>query len=255
MSRLTGYRRHELYLKGDLSLSEDFECVFMDMINKRCEGMPIQYITGVESFMGMDFKVSKHTLIPRGDTEVLVECVLVYAKVAQKSLNILDMCTGSGNIAISLAKLLPQATIVAVDISEEALLVAQENSRINETADRVEFLTGDMFDALKGYGNFDIIVSNPPYIKSSEISELEPQVRLFEPKDALDGGADGLDFYREIVGKSFLFLKSGGLLVLEVGHDQAACVIKMIRDNGNYIDIELVKDLAKIDRVVLAKAI
>ncbi len=254
LSRLTGYKRHELYLKDDLVLSEGLDDAFMDMIEKRCDSVPIQYITGVESFMGMDFKVNKHTLIPRPDTEVLVQSVIKYAKLAQKSINVLDMCTGSGNIAVSLAKLLSCATIWAIDISYSAVEVARENVRLNGVEGKVEFLVGDMFCPLKNGTVFDIIVSNPPYIKSADISKLEPQVKLYEPQIALDGGMDGLDFYRELIARSALFLRSGGLLAVEVGYDQAACVIKMLKSNGSYKDIETVKDLAMIDRVVLAKA-
>jgi release factor glutamine methyltransferase len=254
MTRLTGYKRHELYLKEDLELKEGFDDAFMDMIKKRCEGIPIQYITGVESFMGMDFKVNGHTLIPRADTEVLVESVLRYAKSSQKSLKLLDLCTGSGNIAVSLAKFLPRAKITAIDISFNALEAALENARLNEVEDKIEFLAGDMFYPLKNDSVFDIIVSNPPYIKSADISGLEPQVRLHEPEIALDGGMDGLNFYRELISRSYLFLRSGGLFAVEVGHDQALSVIEMIRGNGNYKDIEAVKDIAMIDRVVLARA-
>jgi release factor glutamine methyltransferase len=254
MCRLTGYKRHELYLKEDLALKEGFDDVFMDMIQKRCEGMPIQYITGVESFMGMDFKVNEHTLIPRADTEVLVESVLKCAKSSGKNLNILDLCTGSGNIAISLAKFLPQAKVTAIDISLNALEVARGNARSNGVGDKIEFLAGDLFSPVKENSVFDIIVSNPPYIKSADISVLEPQVRLHEPEIALNGGMDGLDFYRELIARSPLFLRKGGLFAVEVGHDQADCVIEMLRSNGNYMDIEAVKDIAMIDRVVLARA-
>ena len=254
MTRLTGYKRHELYLKDGLELSEELEEAFIDMINKRCEGMPIQYITGVESFMGVDFKVNEHTLIPRPDTEVLVESVLMFANSAQKSLNILDLCTGSGNIAVSLAKLLSDAHIWAIDISSNALEVARENARLNGVNHKIEFLAGDMFKPLENGFVFDIIVSNPPYIKSADILELEPQVRMYEPETALDGGIDGLCFYREIVVQAALFLRDGGFLAVEVGHDQADCVAEMLKENGNYKDIEKVKDLAMIDRVVLARA-
>lgn len=254
MTRLTGYKRHELYLKEDMALSEGLEDAFMDMIKKRCEGIPIQYITGVESFMGMDFKVNEHTLIPRADTEVLVESILLFAKSAQKSLNILDLCTGSGNIAVSLAKLLSYAHIWAIDISVNALEVARGNARLNGVEHKIEFLAGDMFKPLENGSVFDIIVSNPPYIKSAGISGLEPQVRLYEPEIALNGGMDGLDFYRNLVEGASLFLGSGGLFAVEVGHDQAGCVTKMLKASGNYKDIEQVKDLAMIDRVVLAKA-
>lgn len=253
MTRLTGYKRHELYLKEDLELKERFDDAFMDMIKKRCEGIPIQYITGVESFMGMDFKVNGHTLIPRADTEVLVESVLMYAKSSEKSLKLLDLCTGSGNIAVSLAKFLSCAKITAIDISFNALEAALENARLNEVEDKIEFLAGDMFYPLKNDSVFDIIVSNPPYIKSADISGLEPQVRLHEPEIALDGGMDGLNFYRELISRSYLFLRSGGLFAVEVGHDQAGCVREMLRSNGNYKDIEAVKDIAMIDRVVLAR--
>jgi len=255
LARLTGYKRHELYLKDDLVLRDDFYDAFMDMIEKRSENMPIQYITGVESFMGMDFKVNRHTLIPRPDTEVLVESVVKFMRRTQGSLKVLDMCTGSGNIAVSLAKIVPNAKIWAVDVSFEAIEVARENARLNDVEYRVNFLVGDMFSPLEDCLRFDVIVSNPPYIKSDDISTLEPQVKLYEPHIALDGGIDGLRFFRELIERSPSFLKSGGLLACEVGHDQAESIKEILKLNGNYTEIETVKDLAMIDRVVLANII
>jgi len=252
MARLTGYKRHEIYLKDDPVLTEDFQRRFENMIENRREGIPLQYITGVQNFFGLDFKVDERVLIPRQDTETLVEVVLAFAKRKPHGIKILDVCTGSGNIAISLACHIPHSQITAIDISKDALDVAIENARLNNAERNIVFLQGDIFAPLKKGDVFDVIVSNPPYIPSKDIDGLEPQVKDYEPRVALDGSCDGLRFYRRLVTDAVEFLAPGALLAVETGFDQAKDVIAMLYENGNYTKIESAKDIAGIDRVVSA---
>jgi len=249
---LTGYKKHEIYL-NEIDLPEkDLECKFLDMIDKRCQGMPVQYASGVETFMGYKFFLDRNTLIPRSDTEFLVFSVLDFAKKRTGKLRILDLCTGSGNIAISLAKILEDSSVTAIDISEGAIEIAKSNALLNEVSDKVEFLVGDLFQPLQKDCRFDVIVSNPPYIRSEEISSLQPEIKFYEPKIALDGGDDGLKFYRSLVSLSHSYLSIEGLLAMEIGYDQALEITRLLEQEEKYKDIEVKKDLGGFDRVVLA---
>lgn len=185
---------------------------FLKLKNERIQGIPLQYILGEQYFMGLKFLVNKDVLIPRPDTEILVYEVLELVKKYREKVKILDLCTGSGCIAISLAKKVENAEIFASDISEKALVVAENNSRLNETS--VKFLKSDMFQNIVEK-DFDIIVSNPPYIASSDMASLSKEV-LEEPYGALDGGADGLDFYRKISENALNYLSKNGILALEI---------------------------------------
>ena len=205
--------------------------------------------------MGIDFKVNENTLIPRQDTEALVETVLEEAKVyrkesGKKTLKILDMCTGSGCIGISVGKLLDNVHITAVDISKEALKVAKENAIINNL-NNIKFIESDLFDKLNEE-KYDIIVSNPPYIRTSDIYELMEEVRNFEPMSALDGEADGLLFYKKITQNSNNYLEPSGYLLYEIGFDQGKDVEDIMITNG-FKDIRIIKDLSGLDRVVKGK--
>lgn len=252
MLRLFGCTRASLYLDEKIALTENLRQQFEYMINKRCKGVPLQYLTGVQNFYGLDFKVDGRVLIPRQDTEVLLQVVLDFAEKKDSGISILDMCTGSGNLAVSLAFRLQNSKVSAVDISKDALDVASENADIYQVAERVNFYKGDLFEPLEEGAKFDLIVSNPPYIASKDIETLEEQVKDFEPKQALDGGEDGLCFYRRIVKSAPLYLRSGGLLAFEIGFDQAKDVCEIISDDGNFTDIAALKDLAGLDRVVTA---
>lgn len=213
--------------------------------NKRIKGEPITKIFGKTNFYGYEFKVTKDVLSPRMETEILVEQVLKYAK---DKMNILDLCTGSGIIAISIAKNV-NANVVATDISDKALLVAQENAQNNQV--KVVFKNSNMFENLKKGKKFDIIVSNPPYIPSQDISKLDKEVKDYDPKIALDGGEDGLDFYRKIIKESVNFLSDKGMIFFEIGINQKKPIVKMLEKN--FDNIKVVKDYNRIDRVVYAK--
>ena len=221
---------------------------FLKLKNERIQGIPLQYILGEQYFMGLKFLVNKDVLIPRPDTEILVYEVLELVKKYREKVKILDLCTGSGCIAISLAKKVENAEIFASDISEKALVVAENNSRLNETS--VKFLKSDMFQNIVEK-DFDIIVSNPPYIASSDMASLSKEV-LEEPYGALDGGADGLDFYRKISENALNYLSKNGILALEIGYNQAEGIFDILR-KFKYNNIRLVKDYSGNDRVVIAQ--
>ena len=219
-------------------------------IEKLTKGIPLQHITHRQEFMKMDFFVDENVLIPRPDTEILVEEVI---KIAQKynSPRILDLCTGSGAIAISLKKFVPNADITAVDISEKALEIAQKNAEKLEA--KINFVKSNLFDKLDNK-KFDIIVSNPPYIRKDEIKKLSEEVQK-EPKIALDGGEDGLDFYRIIAEQAINYLKTGSFLCFEIGYNQKSDVIKIIEDEQNYKNIYCKKDLYGNDRIIITQVL
>jgi len=227
------------------------------LAKKRKSGLPLQHITGRQEFMGLDFEVGPQVLIPRPDTEILVEEAIEDLK-GLRSPSILDIGTGSGAIAVSLAKYLPHANLCAVDISQEALETARRNAASNGVDDRIRFLQGSLFEPMGLIGEkMDAIVSNPPYIPEAEIETLQREVSSHEPRGALDGGVDGLDFYRIIVLKAPKFLKPGGRIYLEVGAGQAMEVenlLKQVKCRGQscYNNILRIKDLAGIERVVKA---
>ncbi len=239
---VTGVTRAQYYMDMQREISAEQEEAYRACIDKRVSRIPLQHITGVQEFMGMEFCVNEHVLIPRQDTEVLVEHVL---DTLQCDMRILDMCTGSGCILISLLKLKEGISGVGVDISKEALCVAKENGRQHGVD--AEFIHSDLFENVQG--DFDVIVSNPPYIRTAVIEELQDEVRLHDPRMALDGLADGLYFYRKIVENSPAYLKHGGKLFFEIGHDQGTDV-KCLLEAAGFEDVTVKKDLAGLDRVV-----
>ena len=219
-------------------------------IKKLIEGVPLQHITKSQEFMKLNFYVDQDVLIPRPDTEILVEEVIKIAKkVGAKK--ILDLCTGSGAIAVSLAKYIPSSKLTGVDISSKALRIAKLNARNNNVEDRITFISSNLFDNVPEE-KYDIIVSNPPYIKSKIIKTLNKDVQN-EPKIALDGGFDGLDFYRKIIKKADEYLKFGGFLCLEIGFDQREEVMKLIEEEGKFQNTYSKKDLCDNDRIVITK--
>lgn len=220
-------------------------------IARRANREPLQHILGTQEFMGLEFFVNRHTLIPRQDTETLVELVLAEHK--EKDMKLLDMCTGSGCIAISLAVHGGYAHVEAADISEEALKVAEKNAQKLLAERIIRFRHSDLFTAFdQNADKFDIIVSNPPYIPSDVIEELEPEVRDFEPRSALDGTADGLFFYEKLAEECGRFLKENGSVYFEIGHDQGEAVENLLRTHG-FKDTKTIKDLAGNDRVVCGR--
>ncbi len=239
---------------------KDMETAYFEAIEKRKSRYPLQYIIGEWEFMGLTFKVNENVLIPRQDTETLVETALRildsdYRKEGTQ-LEVMDMCTGSGCIAISIAKACSDVNMTAVDLSEKALEIAKENAVLNHI-DKIKFIRSDLYedfakDKVGYYEKYDMIVSNPPYINSKVIDTLMPEVKNFEPRMALDGDEDGLKFYRGISSQSNKYLKKDGCLIFEIGYDQAEAVEEILFKNW-YKDIQIIKDLTGKDRVVIAR--
>lgn len=245
MEYVFGLRRIDYLCSPFEYVDETKAGTYISLIERRGSHYPLQYITGHQEFMGFDFVVNEAVLIPRQDTEVLAETVLGYIKSGDK---VLDMCTGSGCIIISLAAGKQAGRAVGADISGEALQIATANAKRNHVRD-IEFIKSDLFENVTGC--FDIIVSNPPYIPSGSIDELMPEVKSFEPRLALDGAPDGLFFYRRIIQDAKTFLKSGGRLFFEIGWNQAREISEVLRENG-FSEIFIKKDLAGLDRVIYA---
>ncbi len=223
---------------------------YLEEIKILKKGVPIEHITHQKEFMKLSFFVDKNVLIPRQDTEILVEEVINIAK-KNNAKKILDLCTGSGAIAVSLAKYLPQAEITAIDISNEALKIAKKNAISNNVENQITFISSDMFTNLNEE-KFDIIVSNPPYIKTNVIKNLDIQVQN-EPYIALDGGKDGLDFYKKIINESYKYLKYNGYLCLEIGFDQKIDVIELIENTESFTGTYSKKDLFDNDRIIVTR--
>ena len=254
--------RGAYFLHMETALSEEAEekaAEFGCLTGKRAERIPLQQILKSQEFMGFSFYVNEHVLIPRQDTETLVETALAGERAQMRALptgkkpqtyRILDLCTGSGCVGISLAKLLPSAKVTLSDISEEALEVAAENVRRFDLGESCEIARSDLFERFSGE-RFDCIVSNPPYVPSGEIGKLMPEVRDHEPAAALDGSPDGLEFYRRIGGEAAEHLTPGGRLYLEIGWDQGETVPELLRTAG-FLHVEVLKDLAGNNRVVKA---
>ena len=228
---------------------EDEERYFVG-ISKLRAGVPLEHITHQREFMKLNFYINENVLIPRQDTEILVEEVINIAKRI-KNPKILDLCTGSGAIAVSLAKYLPESEITATDISNKALEIAKKNAKINEVENRITFISSDLFTNIPEE-KYDIIVSNPPYIKRNVIETLDEQVRK-EPYMALDGGLDGLDFYRKIIKNSYEYLKYHGFLCLEIGFDQKIDVIELIENEEKFENTYSKKDLFDNDRIIVTQ--
>ena len=238
-----------IHMNLDKKLSDNQKEYFLSMIKDRLNGRPIAYIVGHREFMGLDFYVKEGVLIPRPDTETLVEEIIEICK--DKYVNILDIGTGSGAITVSLAKYLPKSKLTSFDISDIPLEVGKINAINNGVDNKIEFIKSDLFSAIKEKDiKFDVIVSNPPYIRKADMNTLHTQVKDYEPYNALEGGIDGLDFYKNITEQSHLYINKGGVLAYEVGHDQAQDVAMIMQNNG-YTNIYTKKDIQGIDRVVI----
>lgn len=242
--------RQYLIVRDTEQVNEKIAKKYFANIEKVKKGTPIEHITHLKEFMKMNFYVNENVLIPRQDTEILVEEALKIAKRINAK-KILDLCTGSGAIAISIAKYLDGAEVTATDISKEALRVAKRNATNNEVQNQITFIESDLFEKI-AKTKFDMIISNPPYIKKDVIKKLTKEVQN-EPLIALDGGYDGLDFYRKIVKQSYEYLKFGGYLCLEIGYDQKEEVIDLIESEEKYIKTYSKKDLYDNDRIVVTK--
>lgn len=242
-----------IYTNLDAGISEEEEKHFFELIDRRTKGEPVQYITGKQEFMALDFDVKPGVLIPRPDTEILVEKVLEEILDLKEPV-LTDVGCGSGAIAISLAAYKKDSIVYALDIMDIPLEITEMNAKANGVDQRVRVLKSDLLSGLPQEleGRLDVIVSNPPYIKDSVIPTLMREVRDFEPISALSGKEDGLYFYRRIIEKSLVFLKLDGLIAFEIGHDQGQSVKELLEEKG-FCDIRLIKDLAGLDRVVLGR--
>lgn len=230
------------YVHMDEAMSPELLAEYEAILNKRAEHVPLQYITGEQEFMGLPFHVNESVLIPRQDTEALVEEAL---KVVRPGMKVLDMCTGSGCILISILKNVVQVEGVGYDISKQAINVAKENAKLNNV--NATFERSDLFEAVTD--TFDVIVSNPPYIPTDVIGGLMPEVAVYEPIQALDGKEDGLHFYRRIINECRKYLNPNGMIIFEIGHDQGKAVSDLLKEAG-FSDVVVIKDLAGNDRVV-----
>ena len=247
---VTGISRANYFMDPCKELSEKESEAYMQAVGKRCQRIPLQHITGEQEFMGLPFCVNEHVLIPRQDTECLVETAL---EKYEPDMRVLDMCTGSGCIIISVEKLCKNGgsgsgDFTGCDISEKALAVAKENAK--RLSAHTELIQSDLFENVKG--RFDMILSNPPYIRTAVIDELEEEVRCHDPRIALDGREDGLYFYRRIIDEAREHLVNGGWLLFEIGHDQREDVMALMKEAG-YQEITARKDLAGLDRVVFGR--
>ena len=238
LSELTGIGKLDFFLKREEDLPADVEKQYRAFLGKRKKRIPLQMILGYTEFMGLEFEVSPATLVPRADTEVVCEKALSFLT---EGMRILDLCTGTGCVLLSLLEMRKNTSGVGTDISEDAVELSELNAERLGLSGRAEFLTGDLYAPLPAGSRFDLIIANPPYIKSEEIENLMPEVRDHEPRRALDGGADGLTYYRRIADGAADYLAPGGLLLFETGFDQGEQVTEILKENG-FSNIILKKD-------------
>ena len=260
MRFLLSLNKQQLFIKAQSLLDEKNCEEYFKLIELRAGGKPVQYIIGEQEFMGIPFKVNEDVLIPRQDTETLAEEVIreIKSRMSQKKMpgggyQIMDLCCGSGAIGISLCKYLTNVKVTATDISGKAIALAKENAENAGVGKSVKFIESDLFSSLKkglGAAKFHIIVSNPPYIESNVIPTLQREILEHEPLIALDGGVDGLDYYRRIIAGSPALLKPNGMLFLEIGYNQRETVCSLLEESGNFEKVKVLKDLSGHDRVV-----
>ncbi|PKM83745.1 MAG: peptide chain release factor N(5)-glutamine methyltransferase [Firmicutes bacterium HGW-Firmicutes-13] len=243
-----------VYTYSEKDISEEVKAEYGRLVERRASGVPYHYLTGEKEFMGLSFRVTPKVLIPRPETEILAEEAVKWVREQGGGpFNILDLCTGSGVLAVTLARMFPRCSVWGADISSGALEIARENARLHGVDKRAAFLQGDLWDSLNDSGevNFSVIVSNPPYIPNSELSTLPREISENEPVTALDGGSDGLHFYRRITAGLQNYLDSPGILALEVGIGQSEEVVSLVRQTGLFKEVKVVKDYRAVDRVVV----
>jgi release factor glutamine methyltransferase len=253
LAEVLGTDRIRLVIDATRPLTKDELSRFRDLIGRRRKGEPIAYILGRREFYGRTFKTDSRALVPRPDTETLVDVALERTRPRNLFARALDLCTGTGVVALTLLRERPTWRVTGTDISAEALSLAVENAQRLGAISGLRLAEGDLFEAVLAGEKFELITSNPPYIPTSELAELDADIRDFEPKLALDGGSDGLDFYRRLIREAPRFLVPGGVLAVEIGCTQGTAVTRMLEEVG-FRDIETRRDLAQLDRVVSAKA-
>ncbi len=250
LSNILNKPKEYIMIHEDEEIETSLEKEFFSKLDRIKNNEPVQYVINSQEFMGLNFFVNNNVLIPQPDTEILVQEIIdVSKKITNKKMNILDLCTGSGAIIISLAKKIENCNFFASDISKKALDVAKENAKKHNVD--ISFIESNIFENFSNDQKFDIIASNPPYIKRETIKTLPKEVQN-EPLIALDGGMDGLDFYRKIIKESKNYLNSDGLLILEIGYDQKQEVENLFKQNG-YVEVYSKKDFAQNDRIVIGK--
>lgn len=254
LGHVIGLRRIDLYLNHQRPLLADELSTFRTLVKRRLAGHPLQYLTGEAEFFSLPFQVSSAALIPRPETEILVDAALKRLGSMIPPLRVADLGTGSGVIAIALAVHLSEAQFWATDRSSEALRLAERNARRHGVEERIHFVSGDLFDPLRGQeGTFSAVVSNPPYVSSGHLADLPAEIQLHEPLIALDGGRDGLKVIRRVIEEAPQFLSVGGILALEVGAGQAPEVVTLMDSAGGLSHLQTIEDYAGVERVVLAE--
>jgi release factor glutamine methyltransferase len=253
LGHVLGMSREQLVIGASMSLSQQQWQEYESILLRRLAAEPTAYITGRQEFWSKDFRVTPDVLIPRPETECLVEVALKLAAKWPEPLRILDLGTGSGAIAIAVAGELPKAEIFATDISHAALVLARQNAARHGVAGQIHFLQGDLFEAIRKVGaKFHLILSNPPYIRRGEIAELAPTVSRWEPHGALDGGPDGLDYYRRLAAEAIDYLLPNGAIIVEIGADMGASVRALFANAATGIDATIDQDYSGQDRIVVA---
>lgn len=248
LANALGTERIKLYMDFEKEVAERELKIFKDHIQRRIKREPTAYITGYQPFMSLNFKVNRDVLIPRPETELLVEDVIRTAKTINKKARLLDIGTGSGAIAVTIAKFIENIDIVATDSSAKALGIAKENAIAHNVQSKIEFVNADIFPLEASA--FDIIVSNPPYIRTDDIKSLQSEVRDYEPVQALDGGRDGLDSFRKIMERIHDFIRQGSYLFFEIGIGQSEQVMDLVNIKFNPASCEVKKDLSGVERIV-----
>lgn len=251
LAAVLGVKRLDLYLQFERPLHTSEVDRYREYVRQRLQRVPVQYITGVAAFRQLELTVTPAVLIPRPETEVLVDVALELLPAGGR---VLDLCCGSGAVALSLAQEAAAAEVVAADVSADALEVAKDNGQRCGLAERVEWHCGDLFAPLRGTEPFDLVVANPPYVRRSGLAQLAPEVRDYEPHLALDGGEDGLAYYRRIAQEAADFICPGGYLLLEVGEGQSAAVEGLLARSARLTEVQIRLDLNQIPRVVVAHA-
>ncbi len=245
-----------LITRKDEVIDDDDQRAFDDLVRRRAKREPLQYILGTQEFWGHEFIVTPDTLVPRPETELIMEATLEIMQDRNRTVRIIDLCTGTGCLAVSLAKELTSAHIIATDTSEKALAVARQNTRRHSVGAQIRFLPGDLFGPLEELdirGQVDIIVSNPPYIRTGDLSSLQPEVRDYEPAVALIAGPEGTEIHQRIISEAPLFLKKHGILIMEMGMGQAEAISQMVAAASVYDIPRIQKDLAGIERIIVVR--
>ena len=250
LAAILNIKRLDLYLQFERLLLADEVDLYRDYVRQRLKRVPVQYIVGVAAFRNLELSVTPDVLIPRPETEILVDVALQYLPDGGRAL---DLCCGSGAIALSLAQEAATAQVAAADISEAALKVAKANGVSHELQERVEWFCGDFFAPFAGAAPFDIVVCNPPYVRHGDLAYLEPEVQDHEPHLALDGGEDGLDCYRRIVQEAPGFIRPGGYLLMEVGEGQSTAVEALLAQVASFSEVQTKPDLNGVPRVIVAR--